>query len=117
MVHQEILRNLFVGFPVPAYNPAADQFIQTVPKETHENFTALAGKQAGHIFIVLLQMLQQVAENRLRRASVRIQPVGMRAVFHAFDNVPENALLILRDHTRGKDERIFIYEDDKQIWY
>ncbi len=34
-----------------------------------------------------------------------------------FDNVPENALLILRDHTRGKDERIFIYEDDKQIWY
>lgn len=34
-----------------------------------------------------------------------------------FENVPENALLILRDHTRGKDERIFIYENDKQIWY
>lgn len=34
-----------------------------------------------------------------------------------FDGVPDNALLILRDHTRGKDERIFIYEDDKQVWY
>ncbi len=34
-----------------------------------------------------------------------------------FDNVPDNALLILRDHTRGKDERIFIYRDGKQIWY
>lgn len=34
-----------------------------------------------------------------------------------FENVPESALLILRDHTRGKDERIFIYENDRQIWY
>lgn len=34
-----------------------------------------------------------------------------------FDNVPDNALLILRDHTRGKDERIFLYEDGKQVWY
>ena len=30
-----------------------------------------------------------------------------------FWQVSEKALLILRDHTRGKDERIFIYEDDK----
>lgn len=34
-----------------------------------------------------------------------------------FDKVPGNALLILRNHTRGKDERIFLYEDGKQVWY
>ena len=34
-----------------------------------------------------------------------------------FNNVPDNALLILRDHTRGKEERIFLYEDNEQIWY
>ena len=34
-----------------------------------------------------------------------------------FDKVPDNALLILRNWTRGRDERIFIYENDRQIWY
>ena len=34
-----------------------------------------------------------------------------------FDNVPENALLLLRDRTKGKDERIFTYENGEQIWW
>lgn len=34
-----------------------------------------------------------------------------------YDNVPENALLLLHDHTRGKEDRIFTYEDDRQIWW
>ena len=34
-----------------------------------------------------------------------------------YDNVPKNALLWLRNHTKGKEERIFTYEDDKQIWW
>ena len=34
-----------------------------------------------------------------------------------FNKVPDNALLILRNWTRGRDERIFIYENDRQIWY
>lgn len=34
-----------------------------------------------------------------------------------FHHVPQNALLLLRDLTRGTDERIFLYEDAKQIWY
>jgi hypothetical protein len=34
-----------------------------------------------------------------------------------YENVPENALLILRDHTRGKDERIFVYQATEQKWY
>jgi len=34
-----------------------------------------------------------------------------------YDNVPENALLILHNHTKGKEERIFTYENDKQIWW
>ncbi len=34
-----------------------------------------------------------------------------------FDNVPDNALLWLRDHTRGQEERIFTYENNEQIWW
>ena len=34
-----------------------------------------------------------------------------------FDSVPDNALLWLRDRTRGQEERIFSYENDEQIWW
>lgn len=34
-----------------------------------------------------------------------------------FHHVPQNALLLLRDLTKGTDERIFLYEDAKRIWY
>jgi hypothetical protein len=34
-----------------------------------------------------------------------------------FHHVPQNALLLLRDLTRGTDERIFLYKDVKQLWY
>ena len=34
-----------------------------------------------------------------------------------YNNVPENALLLLRNHTKGKEERIFTYENNKQIWW
>ena len=33
-----------------------------------------------------------------------------------FDKVPENALLLLRDLTRGKQERVFIYQNGKQVF-
>lgn len=38
-------------------------------------------------------------------------------LFLTFTNVPENALLILHNQTRGSNERIFLYENGKQIWY
>ena len=34
-----------------------------------------------------------------------------------FENVPDNALLLLHDLTRGKEERIFTYEGGRQIWW
>ena len=34
-----------------------------------------------------------------------------------FHNVPQNALLLLKNRSRGKDERIFLYRDIKQVWY
>lgn len=34
-----------------------------------------------------------------------------------YDNVPDNALLLLRNLTKGKEERIFTYENGKQIWW
>ncbi|MBE6291785.1 MAG: transglutaminase domain-containing protein [Bacteroidales bacterium] len=33
------------------------------------------------------------------------------------DNVPANALLLLRNHTKGKEERIFTYENGEQVWW
>lgn len=34
-----------------------------------------------------------------------------------FHNVPSNTLFYLRDHTRGKDERIFTYKNGSQLWW
>ena len=34
-----------------------------------------------------------------------------------YDNVPENTLLLLHNHTRGKEERIFTYDEEAQIWW
>lgn len=35
----------------------------------------------------------------------------------SFDNVPQNALLWLRNLTKGREERPFTYEDGRQIWW
>lgn len=32
-------------------------------------------------------------------------------------NVPDHALLYLKDYTRGAEERPFTYVDGKQIWW
>ena len=34
-----------------------------------------------------------------------------------YDNVPAGALLILHNHTKGKEERIFTYENGRQVWW
>ena len=35
----------------------------------------------------------------------------------AFKNMPKNGLYVLTDKTKGKDQRIFTYEDGKQVWW
>jgi hypothetical protein len=37
--------------------------------------------------------------------------------FLQFDGVPENALLLLHNATQGTEERIFTYEDGRQVWW
>lgn len=34
-----------------------------------------------------------------------------------YDNVPANSLLLLRNLTKGKEERIFTYENNQQVWW
>ena len=34
-----------------------------------------------------------------------------------YDNVPAGALLLLHNHTKGKEERIFTYENGRQVWW
>ena len=33
------------------------------------------------------------------------------------DSVPTHALLLLRNHTKGQEERIFTYENGEQVWW
>jgi hypothetical protein len=34
-----------------------------------------------------------------------------------YNNVPKNSILWLRDNTTGREERIFTYENGKQVWW
>lgn len=34
-----------------------------------------------------------------------------------FENVPTHAVLLLKDHTKGHEERIFTYEHGEQVWW
>ncbi|HBG88131.1 MAG TPA: hypothetical protein DDW62_11340, partial [Marinilabiliaceae bacterium] len=34
-----------------------------------------------------------------------------------YENVPVGALYLLRNHTKGVEERIFTYENGKQVWW
>lgn len=34
-----------------------------------------------------------------------------------FNNVPQGIILLLKDRTKGKEERIFEYKENRQIWY
>jgi len=37
--------------------------------------------------------------------------------FLIFNNIPKNTIYWLRDKTRGKEERIFTYENGEQVWW
>jgi len=43
--------------------------------------------------------------------------IGTKSQVLIYKNVPSNALFWLRNHTRGKEERIFTYENGKQVWW
>jgi hypothetical protein len=34
-----------------------------------------------------------------------------------YDNCPTNALFLLHDLTKGREERIFTYENGEQVWW
>ena len=38
-------------------------------------------------------------------------------IYLVYNNVPKNAVLWLRNLTEGIEERIFTYENDKQVWW
>lgn len=50
----------------------------------------------------------------------RWQSLGRKTadgVMLAYVNCPDNALFLLHNHTKGREERIFTYENEKQIWW
>ena len=38
-------------------------------------------------------------------------------IYLEYENCPSNALFLLRNLTKGKEERIFTYEDGRQVWW
>jgi len=52
-------------------------------------------------------------ENRWVSAGVKIAKSNKLT----YDNVPKNTLFWLKNHTEGKEERIFTYENGRQIWW
>ena len=45
------------------------------------------------------------------------QRTGDHNFYLKYDQVPENSLLLLKNHTKGKEERIFTYKNGKQVWW
>jgi hypothetical protein len=43
--------------------------------------------------------------------------IGDRSHVLEYDNVPVNSLFLLRNHSKGKEERIFTFENGKQVWW
>ena len=37
--------------------------------------------------------------------------------FLVYPDAPSNALFLLRNHTKGQEERVFTYEGDRQVWW
>lgn len=38
-------------------------------------------------------------------------------IFLEYDDCPSNALFVLHNRTKGIEERVFTYEDDRQVWW
>jgi len=45
------------------------------------------------------------------------QKTGDENMILIYDACPSGALFLLHNHTRGKEERIFTYENGKQVWW
>lgn len=45
------------------------------------------------------------------------EKIGTDSFALVYDNVPTNALLLLKNHTKGIEERIFTYKHNNQIWW
>jgi len=43
--------------------------------------------------------------------------IGTDKQYLEYDNAPLNALFWLRNLTKGREERIFTYEDGEQVWW
>ena len=89
MVDYKFLRQILISFKILRDKLILNQLIQAIPEIPQKNFAAFTGKQCKDIIFIFLQMLQQMAEYRFRRASVRIQSVSVGAIQCAADNVSE----------------------------
>ena len=54
--------------------------------------------------------------DRNGRVSLGVQTGRESGGVLRYDQVPAHALLLLRNHSRGQEERVFIYENGRQVW-
>lgn len=118
------------------YNNQSDStFTKAFDKDISTNFVAPAGSWLG-LAVGAGEKPRQVRFGYLYRNDQNIVEPGdlyelmyFDKGWHVFDrltatdnrvtfnNVPSNCLLLLRDLTRGADERIFMVGDGKQVWW
>lgn len=69
----------------------------------------------------LEQALKQACGNRNELEKVldhyANEPEKLHAAEWLIENMPEGALLLLHDHTAGKEERPFTIQNNRQVWW
>ena len=76
---------------------------------------APAIEPGDHILVIKLSLGPRVYENWRFLKGKKIG--DGRLQYLEYTNAPSNALFLLRNHTKGQEERIFTYENGEQVWW
>ncbi|WP_262249660.1 hypothetical protein [Parapedobacter soli] len=94
----------------------------------HDNWVGLAFSRPEKIeklrflcrnddnFIKLGELYELFYWNGVEWESLGLRKGDTNKFLH-FDRVPRGSLLLLRNHTKGKEERPFTYEREQQVWW
>lgn len=122
----------------PIYNLSSDSILSPEPSNAFDgnirtNFNAPSGSWIGLDLtypesISKIKYLPRNSFNEIEAGNkyelfyynYGWQSLGVQIAINQYleyKSVPKNALLLLKNLTQGKEERIFTYEKDKQIWW
>jgi hypothetical protein len=122
----------------PIYYLSSDSILSPEPSNAFDgnirtNFNAPSGSWIGLdlTYPELISKIKYLPRNNFNEIEVNNkyelfyynfgwQSLGVKIAanqFLEYDSVPSNSLLLLKNLTQGKEERIFTYEKNKQVWW